>query len=91
MPAKTILDSHVHLWDTDRYRIPWLDDIPLLNKPMSLADYSGATSGLPVEGIVYLQVEVAPPYALTEAKELAALAAENPVIKGIVPWAPLHP
>jgi len=90
MPASSILDSHVHLWDTDRFRIPWLDDIPMLNRPMSLDDYGQATHGLPVDGLVYLQVEVAPPYALTEAKELATLAAGNPIIQGIVPWAPLE-
>ncbi len=90
MPPQSILDSHVHLWDTERFRIPWLDDIPLLNRPMTLDDYRAATDGLPVDGLVYLQVEVAPPYALTEAREIATLAAANPVIKGIVPWAPLE-
>ncbi|MCC6944675.1 MAG: amidohydrolase family protein [Thermomicrobiales bacterium] len=90
MPPATILDSHVHLWDTDRFRIPWLDDIPMLNQPMGLDDYAAATDGLPVDGLVYLQVEVAPPYALTEARQLATLAASNSIIQGIVPWAPLE-
>ncbi len=90
MPPQTILDSHVHLWDTERFRIPWLDDISLLNRPMSLDDYRAATDGLPVEGLVYLQVEVAPAYAITEAKEIASMASENAIIKGIVPWAPLE-
>ncbi|MGE3797826.1 MAG: amidohydrolase, partial [Thermomicrobiales bacterium] len=90
MPPARILDSHVHLWDTERFRIPWLDDITMLNRPMSLTDYEDATAGLPVEGLVYLQVEVSPPYALSEAREIARLAETSQQIRGIIPWAPLE-
>jgi L-fuconolactonase len=85
-----ILDAHVHLWDPERFRIPWLDGIPSLNQPMSLREYAAATEGLPIEGIVYLQVEVAPPYALVEAADIVELSRSNPIVKGIVPWAPLE-
>ncbi len=90
MPTCPILDSHVHLWDNDRFRIPWLDDIPMLNKHFSIDDYASDTAGLPIEGLVYLEVDVAPPYSYIEAKALAALAATNPMIQGIVPCAPLE-
>ncbi len=90
MPSIPILDAHVHLWDPIRFRIPWLDGIPSLNQTMSIRDYAAATGGLPIEGIVYLQVEVAPPYALLEAAEIAELSRSNPMIQGIVPWAPLE-
>ncbi|MBI3943474.1 MAG: amidohydrolase family protein, partial [Chloroflexi bacterium] len=36
------------------------------------------------------QVEVAPPYALLEARWVAELARQDPRIKGIVAWAPLE-
>lgn len=90
MPSFPIIDSHVHLWDPNRYRIPWLDKVPPINRPMSLDDYDAATEGIAVEGLVYLQVEVAPPYALLEARDLVSLARQEPRIKGIVPWAPLE-
>jgi len=40
--------------------------------------------------MVYLQVEVAPPYALLEARDLVQLARRDPIVKGVVPWAPLE-
>ena len=90
MPNGPIVDSHVHLWDPDRFRMPWLDALPAIDRPMGLAEYDAATEGLDVEAIVYLQVEVAPPLALVEARELVRLAEQDGRIRGIVPWAPLE-
>ena len=90
MPSEPILDSHVHIWHPERMRIPWLDSIPSLNQAMWLDDYAAATQGLDIEGFVYLQVEVAPPYALIEATEIVELSRQNPLVRGVVPWAPLE-
>ena len=90
MPAGPIVDAHVHLWDPTRLEIPWLAGVPPINRPMGLPEYSQATDGIEVAGLVYLQVEVHPVYALTEARSLVALAATDDRIKGIVPWAPLE-
>src|SRR3989442_4337910 len=85
-----IVDAHVHLWDPSRYRMPWLDHEPILNRPFGLADYREQTEGIAVEAIVYLQVEVAPAYALLEARRAAELAREDPRIGAIVAWAPIE-
>ena len=90
MPAGPIVDSHVHLWDPERVEIPWLAGVPPIHRPMGLAEYSAATEGIEVAGLVYLQVEVHPVYALIEARDLVAMAATDDRIKGIVPWAPLE-
>jgi L-fuconolactonase len=90
MPSGPIVDSHVHLWDPTRYRIPWLDTVPKINRPLGLSDYDEATAGLEVAALVYLQVEVAPVYALLEARDLVALSEQDSRIQGIVPWAPLE-
>src|SRR5690606_18885943 len=90
MATRPIVDSHVHIWDTERFPIPWLEGIPSLNKRIWIDDYFSATGNLNVEGFVYLQVEVAPPYALIEAQEIASLAETDPRVLAIVPWAPLE-
>jgi L-fuconolactonase len=90
MATRPIVDSHVHIWDTDRFPIPWLENIPALNKRIWIDDYFAATGDLDVEGFVYMQVEVAPPYALIEAQTIASLAEVDPRVLAIVPWAPLE-
>jgi L-fuconolactonase len=90
MPLGPIVDSHVHLWDPTRFRMPWLDGNERIGKPFGLAEFREHSAGLEVEGIVYLQVEVTPPYALLEAQWVADQPADGPPILGIVPWAPLE-
>jgi L-fuconolactonase len=90
MPDFPIVDSHLHIWDPTHFRMSWLDPIPLLNKPYTLADYERHTEGVEIAAMVYLQVEVEPPYALLEARWVAEQAAIDPRIQAIVAWAPLE-
>ncbi len=90
MASRPIIDAHVHIWDTSQFPIPWLESIPSLNKRLWIDDYFATTGDLNVEGFVYMQVEVAPPYALIEAREIAALAEVDSRVRAIVPWAPLE-
>src|SRR4051794_17872620 len=90
MPDISIIDSHVHLWDPDRVEIPWLSNVPPINNKRDLEGYAEATSGIQVDGIVYLQVEVAPPYALLEARDLAQMVRDGTLVKAVVAWAPLE-
>ena len=90
MPQIPIIDSHVHLWDPERVPIPWLSNVPPINKRRTLDDYRQATAGLDITGIVYLQVEVAPPFALLEAQELVKLARADLLVKAVIAWAPLE-
>jgi L-fuconolactonase len=90
MPPLPIIDAHVHLWDPARLRMPWLDGNALLNRPYGLAEYAAHTAGLEVAGIIYVQVDVAPAYGLTEARIVAELAADDPRIQAIVAYAPLE-
>ena len=90
MPPLPIVDAHVHLWDPTRFRMPWLDGNATLDRPYGLADFRAQSEGVEVEGIVYLQVEVSPAYALLEARWVAELGTEGPPVLGIVPWAPVE-
>ena len=90
MPDSPIVDAHVHLWDPELMRIPWLDAVAELNRPFGLAEYRAHTAGVAVAELIYVQVEVAPAYALSEARRAAALAAEEPRLRAIVAYAPLE-
>ncbi|MEW6749754.1 MAG: amidohydrolase family protein [Candidatus Latescibacterota bacterium] len=90
MTEPGIVDTHLHLWDPQRLRYPWLDGIPSLNRPHLLQDYARATAGVPVERMVFLQCECDFSQYRQEVDWVAGLAAEEPRIAGIVPWAPLE-
>ncbi|MEM7532864.1 MAG: amidohydrolase family protein [Chloroflexota bacterium] len=85
-----IIDTHLHIWDPDNLRYPWLDDIPMLNRPHLLADYNDATSALNIEKMVFLQCEVDFSQFIDEAVWVTEQAAIDPRIEGMVPWAPLE-
>ncbi|MEZ4701651.1 MAG: amidohydrolase family protein [Rhodothermales bacterium] len=85
-----IIDTHLHLWDPGRLRYAWLDDIPLLNKPYLLDDFNAATAPLEIEQMVFLQCEADYSQYQAEADWVTGLAAADPRIAGIVPWAPLE-
>jgi L-fuconolactonase len=90
VPDLPIVDTHVHLWDPARFRIPWVDGNALLDRPYGLREFGAAVAGLEVQGLVFIQAEVAESYALLEAQWVAGLAAQDQRIRGIVPYAPLE-
>ncbi len=85
-----IADTHVHLWHPKQLRYPWLKQVPILNKPYLLNDYSAAHENLEIESIVFVQCNVHPDDGLKETAWVTSLAAVEPRIKGIVAWAPLE-
>ena len=90
MTIPSIVDAHLHLWDPSLMEIDWLRGNELLDRPYSLEDFDEAAAGLTVDGLVFVQAEVARPYAFIEADWAAALAADDPRLQAIVAWAPLE-
>jgi L-fuconolactonase len=85
-----IVDTHLHVWDTRKFRYPWLDDIPLLNKPYLPEDYRRACGPVQVGQMVFVQCEVDPAQYQQETAWVTELAQAEPRIRGIVSWAPLE-
>lgn len=85
-----IVDTHLHVWDTNRLTYHWLTGNALLNRPYGLDDYDRACKPVVVERMVFLQCEVDVAQFMQEAAWVNELADQDPRLQGIVPWAPLE-
>jgi L-fuconolactonase len=88
--ALPVVDAHVHLWNPDQFSMPWLADIPRLNRLYDLQEYREQTQGLPIIGIVYVEVGVTAQAALREARFVVDMAREEPRLQAIVAAAPVE-
>lgn len=79
-----IIDSHVHLWDTNFLNYPWLEKFEPLRPPALPADYAAAWSGRrSPSALVHVQADVRQDLALEEVDWVAGLDSEIP-LAGIV-------
>jgi len=85
-----IIDAHVHLWNPQTFPMPWLAEVPAINYPFGLPEYNEHTRELPISGMVYVEVDVAPQFALLEAEHIVELAAQDSRLLGIVATAPVQ-
>lgn len=84
-PVK-ILDTHQHLWDLDKLKLPWLEGAPdILRKKYWLEDYREATKGFEVDTL-YMEVDVAESMLDKEGEIISALsrATENRMLGAIL-------
>jgi L-fuconolactonase len=70
--------------------MPWLVDVPRLNRSYGLQDYGEQTHDLPIMGMVYVEVGVEPGEALREARHVTDLARDEPRLQAIVASAPIE-
>src|SRR2546423_1070372 len=71
--AIPIIDTHQHLWDLRKLRLPWLESVPALRRNFLPEDYERATDGLGVVKAVYMEVDVEPSQQVEEAEAVVAL------------------
>lgn len=90
MLTEQIVDTHLHIWDTNRLHYPWLNDVPTLNRPFSIDDYRQATTGLSITSMVFLQCDCAVDLRAKEIEYVKDAARQDPRIRAIVPYAPLE-
>jgi len=84
-----ILDSHVHLTDAGvlRYRWEHYESVP---RVQSFADYSAATSGFPVQSLVFVECTTQADNSVAEAHWVTELVSEGAPVAAIVAQADLR-
>lgn len=56
-----IIDTHQHLWDLDRQRVPWLENATgVLGRSYRISDYLETTRTWNVVKAIYMEIDVAP-------------------------------
>lgn len=87
-----VCDTHLHLWDLKKFRLPWLsgDAVQPINRSFVMKDYLTATSGQNVAKAVYMEVNVAPAHQVKEAEFVLSLCErdDNPMVGAVVGGAP---
>jgi L-fuconolactonase len=81
----SMIDSHHHVWDPSHRRHAWLEELPNVNKAFSLDDLRPMAAAADVSGTVLVQVL----NDLDESAEFLALAATDPLVRGVVGWVDL--
>ena len=68
-----IVDTHVHLWDLSRFRLPWLKSGEPLCRSYVPKDYQEASAGLNIVKSVYMEVDMDPADEAAEAESVIAI------------------
>lgn len=84
MPSFPIVDSHVHIYAPSKLSYPWMKNVPSLNKPHLMEDFSRRTAGVNVEKIVFVEVDAADSDHLNEVRWLELQALTDNRIQGMV-------
>ncbi len=89
-----IIDTHQHLWDLTKFKLPWLDGSPsVLKRSYVMRDYLAATADLNVARAIYMEVDVASEQQVAEAEYLLAIcrAGDSPTVGAVISGRPNSP
>ncbi len=81
-----IVDTHLHLWDLTRLRLPWIERGNALDRNFTMADYNTARDGLGVVKAVYMEVDVADESKRAEADFVLDICrqANTPMVGAVI-------
>lgn len=85
-----IIDTHLHLWDTERLSYSWLKELPDINRNFTISEYLDEVKGFNMGAMVFVQCECEPLAYKDEINFITEIAAYEQRIKGIVCWFPLE-
>jgi L-fuconolactonase len=90
-PAKIpIIDTHQHLWDLSKFRLPWQKQGSPLAKSFLMADYLKAAEGLGITKAVYMEVDLAPEQQQAEAGHIIDICkrGDSPTVAAVISGRP---
>ena len=80
-----ITDTHQHLWDLERLNLPWLDNVPALQKGHLSADYLKAAEGTGIYRTVYMEVDAYADHKQKEIEDMTLLCkSDEEFMQGMV-------
>ena len=84
--AMQIVDTHVHLWDLNRLRLPWIQKDSPLARSFVMKDYQAAIDGLNVVKGVYMEVDVDAADLVAEAEYVLDICrqANTPLVAAVI-------
>jgi L-fuconolactonase len=85
-----IVDTHQHLWDLARFKLPWIQKDTPLARSFVMKDYLTAVAGLNVVKAVYMEVDVDPTQQPAEADFITDLCRQGktPTVAAVVSGRP---
>lgn len=88
-----IIDTHQHLWDLDKFFLPWVADAAspeILKRSYVTKDFLKATEGLHVVKAIYMEVDVRPDLQVKEAEHVIALSRSeaHPTVAAVISGRP---
>tara|TARA_B100000686_G_scaffold348005_1_gene438034 strand:+ start:210 stop:1109 length:900 start_codon:yes stop_codon:yes gene_type:complete len=80
-----IIDTHQHLWDLERLKLPWLDNVPALKKGYLPYNYLKAAEGTGINQTIYMEVDAHSGHKQKEIEDMTMLCkSEDEIMQGMV-------
>lgn len=85
-----IIDCHQHLWDLEKFKLPWIEPGTLLGRSYVMKDYLAAIEGTGINHAVYMEVDVDPAQQTAEADHLIEIckSGKSPTIAAVISGRP---
>src|SRR5438876_114978 len=85
-----IIDTHQHLWDLKKFRLPWIKPGSILAKDHLMSDYLKATEGLNIVKTIYMEVDLDQAQQKEEAEFVIETCkrGDTPMVAGVISGRP---
>lgn len=79
-----LVDTHLHLWDLERFDLAWIEADSPLNRSYLLNDFLDAARGLNIQQCVYMEVDVRPDQQSAEIEYVTHLCQQQGPLAAMV-------